>query len=36
MTVSVMDRVRDRAVAQRIPISVHFDLTYRCNERCAH
>ena len=36
MTASVMDRVRDRAVADRIPISIHFDLTYRCNERCVH
>ena len=36
MTESLMDRVRDRAVAERIPISVHFDLTYRCNERCVH
>src|SRR5215208_4107221 len=36
MTGSLMDRVRDRAVADRIPISVHFDLTYRCNERCEH
>jgi AdoMet-dependent heme synthase len=31
-----MDRVRDRALAERIPIAVHFDLTYRCNERCVH
>ena len=36
MTASLMDRVRDRAVAERIPIAVHFDLTYRCNERCVH
>jgi AdoMet-dependent heme synthase len=36
MTVSLMDLVRDRAATERIPISVHFDLTYRCNERCVH
>jgi len=29
MTVHLMDRVRDRAFAERIPIAVHFDLTYR-------
>jgi AdoMet-dependent heme synthase len=31
-----MDRVRERALADRIPLAVHFDLTYRCNERCIH
>ena len=36
MTGSLMDRIRDRAVANRIPLAVHFDLTYRCNERCVH
>ena len=36
MTASLMDRVRDRAVAGRVPLAVHFDLTYRCNERCVH
>ena len=25
-----------RSVAQNIPLNVHFDLTYRCNERCLH
>jgi radical SAM protein with 4Fe4S-binding SPASM domain len=33
---SAMDRVRDRALAAGIPLAVHFDLTYRCNERCVH
>jgi len=36
MTARLMDLVRDRAVAGRIPLAVHFDLTYRCNERCVH
>jgi AdoMet-dependent heme synthase len=36
MTGSLMDRVRDRAVANRVPLAVHFDLTYRCTERCIH
>jgi radical SAM protein with 4Fe4S-binding SPASM domain len=31
-----MDRLRDRAFEARVPLSVHFDLTYRCNERCEH
>ena len=33
---SLMDRVRDRAFADGVPLAVHFDLTYRCNERCVH
>jgi AdoMet-dependent heme synthase len=36
VTGHLMDRVRDRAVAGRVPLAVHFDLTYRCNERCVH
>ena len=32
----LMQRVWDRALEQRIPLSVQFDLTYRCNERCVH
>jgi radical SAM protein with 4Fe4S-binding SPASM domain len=33
---ALLQRVLDRAVEQRVPLSVHFDLTYRCNERCVH
>jgi MoaA/NifB/PqqE/SkfB family radical SAM enzyme len=33
---SVMQAIWDRALSQGIPLSVHFDLTYRCNERCVH
>jgi radical SAM protein with 4Fe4S-binding SPASM domain len=33
---SLMDRVREHAFAEGIPLAVHFDLTYRCNERCVH
>ena len=32
----VMDRLISRTVHKRRPLSVHFDLTYRCNERCVH
>jgi len=31
-----MDRLILRTVEKRRPLSVHFDLTYRCNERCLH
>ena len=32
----LMDRVVGRTVKKRLPFAVHFDLTYRCNERCVH
>jgi radical SAM protein with 4Fe4S-binding SPASM domain len=32
----VMDRLIARTVQKHRPLSVHFDLTYRCNERCVH
>jgi radical SAM protein with 4Fe4S-binding SPASM domain len=32
----VMDRLVQRSLAGGVPLSVHFDLTYRCNERCVH
>jgi len=32
----VMQGIWDRALTDGIPLSVHFDLTYRCNERCVH
>ena len=32
----VMDRLISRTVRKHRPLSVHFDLTYRCNERCIH
>jgi radical SAM protein with 4Fe4S-binding SPASM domain len=32
----VMDRLISRTVRTHQPLSVHFDLTYRCNERCVH
>jgi radical SAM protein with 4Fe4S-binding SPASM domain len=32
----LMQRVWDRALEHRVPLSVQFDLTYRCNERCVH
>ena len=33
---SLLDHVMGRATDLALPISVHFDLTYRCNERCVH
>jgi len=32
----IMDRLISRTVRKHRPLSVHFDLTYRCNERCVH
>ena len=32
----LMDRLIARTVRAGLPLSVHFDLTYRCNERCVH
>ena len=32
----LMQRVWDRALEHRVPLSVQFALTYRCNERCIH
>jgi len=32
----IMDRLIARTVEKHRPLSVHFDLTYRCNERCVH
>jgi radical SAM protein with 4Fe4S-binding SPASM domain len=32
----VMDRLVRRSLERQVPLSVHFDLTYRCNERCLH
>ena len=33
---TLLDHVMARATDLELPISVHFDLTYRCNERCVH
>src|SRR5487761_673644 len=33
---ALMDRVVRRSLERRVPIGVHFDITYRCNERCVH
>lgn len=32
----VMDGVIRRSMIGSVPFSVHFDVTYRCNERCVH
>lgn len=36
MDTPVFSRLIEKSLARSIPISVHFDLTYRCNERCVH
>jgi radical SAM protein with 4Fe4S-binding SPASM domain len=33
---SLMAQINDKALKHGVPLSVHFDLTYRCNERCEH
>ncbi|MFL6301267.1 MAG: radical SAM/SPASM domain-containing protein [Terriglobales bacterium] len=33
---SVMAHINQRALDLGVPIGVHMDLTYRCNERCVH
>jgi radical SAM protein with 4Fe4S-binding SPASM domain len=33
---ALADRVVESSMARRIPLSVHVDVTMRCNERCAH
>src|SRR5215475_10143554 len=33
---SLMEEVGQRALNSGVPLSVHLDVTYRCNERCVH
>jgi radical SAM protein with 4Fe4S-binding SPASM domain len=33
---SLMAQVNDKALKNGVPLSVHLDITYRCNERCEH
>ena len=33
---SLMERLNQRALGLAVPLSVHLDVTYRCNERCEH
>ena len=33
---SLLSEMNLKALELRIPISVHLDVTYRCNERCIH
>jgi AdoMet-dependent heme synthase len=33
---SLLAEMNQRALKLGIPLSVHFDITYRCNERCVH
>ncbi len=32
----VFTRLVQKSLAKNLPLNVHFDLTYRCNERCVH
>lgn len=36
MTLTLVSEMNQRALELGIPLSVQFDLTYRCNERCVH
>ena len=36
MTASLYERLNQRAMDAGVPLSVHIDLTWRCNERCIH
>ncbi len=33
---AVLGRLVARSIARNAPLNVHFDVTYRCNERCVH
>jgi AdoMet-dependent heme synthase len=33
---TLMQEMSQRALELGVPLSVHFDITYRCNERCVH
>jgi radical SAM protein with 4Fe4S-binding SPASM domain len=33
---TLIQEMSDRALELGVPMSVHFDVTYRCNERCVH
>jgi len=33
---TLMQEMSQRALELGVPMSVHFDITYRCNERCVH
>jgi len=33
---NLMGRLNQRALGLAVPLSVHLDVTYRCNERCEH
>jgi radical SAM protein with 4Fe4S-binding SPASM domain len=32
----IFSRLIEKSLTRNVPLSVHFDLTYRCNERCVH
>ncbi len=33
---SLMQEMNERALELGVPLGVHLDVTYRCNERCVH
>jgi len=36
MVRSLFENLREKAVRKKIPIVIHFDITYQCNLRCVH
>ena len=33
---TLMEQLNRKSLALGVPLSVHLDVTYRCNERCEH
>jgi len=33
---SLLVEMNEKAMALGVPLTVHIDVTYRCNERCVH
>ena len=33
---TLLQEMNERALELGVPLGVHFDITYRCNERCVH
>src|SRR5260370_41994311 len=33
---SLMEQMNQRAMELGVPLAIHLDVTYRCNERCVH
>src|SRR4029077_13443316 len=35
-SMSLMQQMNQRAMELGVPLAIHLDVTYRCNERCVH